>query len=102
MKRPYVHLLEEEVSGLAFASSSQCAFYQNILNVAESLPEKPCSQHWSIWQKMAKKVENVFCAVILFPMLSHFGLIEGTNNLISHIKAVRMLYILLPFWSIFR
>ena len=56
MKRPYVHLLEEEeVSGLAFASSPQCAFYQNILNVAESSPEKPCSQHWSIWQKMAKK-----------------------------------------------
>ena len=69
MKRPYVHLLEEEeVSGLAFASSPQCAFYQNILNVAESSPEKPCSQHWSIWQKMAKKVENVICAVRLFPI----------------------------------
>ena len=85
MKRPYVHLLEEEVSGLAFASSPQCAFYQNILNVAESSPEKPCSQHWSIWQKMAKKVESIFCAVKWFPMLSHFGLVEETNILQCYI-----------------
>ena len=81
MKRPYVHLLEEEeVSGLAFASSPQCAFYQNILNVAESSPEKPCSQHWSIWQKMAKKkLKMLFVQSDCF---QSFGLVEGTNNLI--------------------
>ena len=44
-------------------------------------------------RKWQKKVENVFVQSNCFPMLSHFGLVEGRNNLIYHIKAVTMLYV---------